>query len=370
MSQGRVRYHALAEQNWDPYTTSNDPEVQAFIRDNVHQVRSFTPFFDDKLAWMPPAYCYRDAYAVYVDPNQVPNGTAHPEMIARDVDGNPLYIPWGPPTGDQPYPQYAGDVSSPDFREFMVGFFRDSVTNQNRRYGGLWLDDVNLEPRIGDANGQPCMPVDRFTGKPMTPEAWALRFAEYLELVRNALPFTAAIVHNAIWTAPQVRAVNRQIAACDFYYLERGYSDGGLTGGTGQFSLDAFMKFIDRVHILGAPVILGEYSAANLDYGLAGYLLTNDGRDMIGFTELAPNEATWPAILSTDLGFAIGARQQIMPGIWARMFQRGAVYLNEPGSPTQTVFLPCVMIDSEGREVSEITLEAKQGAVLRILEQR
>ena len=52
--------------------------------------------------------------------------------------------------------------------------------------------------------------------------------------------------------------IQRQIRAADIINLERGFNDGGLTGGTGTWSVFAFMRYIDNVHSYGRHVVIAE----------------------------------------------------------------------------------------------------------------
>lgn len=352
----RLIYSVLAGPNLDKYTS--DPAMAGWIRDHVALVGSYTPYFDGKLAAIPNAIAYHDAYAVYAASTGSPSLASHPELIAVDTGGNKLFIPWGP----QPFQQYAGDVSNPQFREFMVQAIKSTTYAPGGNYQGVFLDDVNLSPRTCDSVGNPVMPIDRSTGVVMTADSWARYFALYVQMLRVALPVGCKMVHNSIWTTPSSTAVDRQIAACDWVNLERGFGDTGLTGRTGPFSLAAFMIFVDHVHELGSSVIIDEYFAADLNYAVAGYFLIHAGADMIGFAD-QPFDASWPSMLSADLGYPGGPRN-CTASLWSRSFSGGVVYLNEPGAAAVTVPLtrPCVGFD--GVKCAEVTLGPKQGIVL------
>ena len=58
----------------------------------------------------------------------------------------------------------------------------------------------------------------------------------------------------------------REIQSADYINCERGISDDGLTGGDGPWSVNAFLRFVDHVHSLGAHVIFDEYTF-NGEYG-------------------------------------------------------------------------------------------------------
>lgn len=358
MSHGRINYHVLAGPNEDKFTTSTDSAVQAFIRNNIQFIGTYSPYFDDKLSWMPKAYAYIDSYAIYVNGPSVPNLASQPQFIATDVNGNKLFIPWGP----IPFSQYAGDISNPAFREWMIEFIKSILFTTTHNYIGLWLDDVNLSARTCDAAGNIVMPLDKTTGAAMTAAAWASYFAEYVTLIRTALPQTTKILHNSIWTTAASSDVDKQISSCDYINLERGFGDTGLTGGNGQFSLTAFMNFIDHVHSFGTNVNIGEYYIADRDYATAGHLLINNGGDLIGFGD-QNFDSSWPSLFNWDLGPALGNRVY-SNGLWRRDFIGGTVLLNEPAAASVTVPFNSTMIDFQGNQYSEVTLQPKQGIVL------
>ena len=108
---GTVRYCQRATQPWDSATSSTDPAVQASMRQNIWRLNTYTPYFDNKLSWMPNALVYIDSYAIYTNS---PVASAHPEWILKDQAGNSLYIPWGCSNGS--CPQYAADIANPSSR--------------------------------------------------------------------------------------------------------------------------------------------------------------------------------------------------------------------------------------------------------------
>ena len=224
---------------------------------------------------------------------------------------------------------------------------------------------------MSDGWGNIVAPVHYNTSQVMTQEDWAMCFASFTSAVREALPPTTNIVHNSIWCAPDSSAVRAQIGSADYINLERGYSDTGLTGGTGTYSLHSFMNFIDLVHFcFGAAVIIEEYNVANIDYAVAGYFLTNTGADLVGFNDLGLTAEGWPALCSADIGDADwGARTQAQPGVWTRHFTGGDVYLNEPGNPPATIELRQREMHSAGGSVytSPITLGEHAGISLFLL---
>jgi hypothetical protein len=359
-SAGAVRFVKRTDPSFDRFTASPTPQFAAWMRAKLWRSAVFTPYFDTRTAWYPQGWVYQDLYALHPGSQPVRD---HPEWILRDGRGRPLYIPWG--CGGGTCPQYAGDVGDPSFRQAWIAEARRAMAHG---YKGMWIDDVNLEMRVGDGEGREVAPVDPRTGTTMTARAWRGYVAGFVEEIRRALP-GAELVHNSIWFAvagvrdadPDVR---RQIAAADYVNLERGVNDDGLTGGTGEWSLQALLAFVDRVHAAGRAVVLdgGDDSPEGRGYSLAAYLLISTGRDGLGLGSVTP-DTWWPAY-DADLGAAAGPRRG-WQGLLRRDFAGGVALLNEPGAPARTVALPAPMLTTDGRTVTSVRLGARRGAVLR-----
>jgi hypothetical protein len=192
--------------------------------------------------------------------------------------------------------------------------------------------------------------------------------ASFMTEVRAAIP-QYELLHNSIWYARPARAsdvsVQQQIAAADVINLEGGFaSDGGLTGGTGEWSVSAKMEFVDAVHAAHRWVVVDDFPSTNAEreYALACYLLVNSGRDALGDASMAPS--TWWTGYDVRLGKALGARTRDASGLFRREFERGLVLMLEPSAAARTVALPSPHVTIAGASVTEIALSAKQGAVL------
>ena len=169
---------------------------------------------------------YDDAYAIYPGSQMA---SQHPEWILKDAAGNNLYIPYGCSGGS--CPQFAGDISNVEFRRNWIA---EASAHIAHGYRGLFVDDVNLEQRTGNGQGQQVAPVDRSTGQPMSAASWRAYMAEFMAEIRAALP-NAEIVHNALWFANSDAGTNdpsirREIESANYVLLERGVNDSGLTG--------------------------------------------------------------------------------------------------------------------------------------------
>ena len=151
---------------------------------------------------------------------------------------------------------------------------------QAQNYKGVFVDDVNLDIRVGNGQGDTVMPIDPRTGQTMTEANYRRYIAEFTEQIKAALP-GKEIVHNAIWFAddndPSVR---RELDAATHIELERGVNDAGIRGGGGQVGYETFMKRIDRLHGRGKGVIFDSFAegASDVEYEMASYFLVSSGQ--------------------------------------------------------------------------------------------
>jgi hypothetical protein len=331
------------------------------MRDHFWRIMVYSPYFDQKTAWYPTGLVYSDSYAIY---KNSPLLTQHPEFVLKDSSGRSLFIPYACSGGT--CPQYAGDISNPAFRRHWIDGAKALMTKGV--YSGLWIDDVNMAFRVGDGNGTEVAPIDPNTGTTMTWDNWRRYMAEFMEQVRAELP-NITILHNSIWYAgpggvrDQDQYIQRQIAAADLINCEHGVNDGGLTGGTGEWSLQALLAFIDRLHAKGKGAIVDDFGTTPtaMEYALANYLLISTGKDGLGNQSMTQDN--WWRGYDVNLGAALGARYS-WNGLMRRDFQGGMVVMNEPGSPTRTVSIPGSLTKIDGTPVTSITLAGKQGAVL------
>ncbi len=356
---GAVHFMRSADSGFDQYTEAPSPEAQAWMREHVGRMIAWSPYFDSRTRWYPNAWVYRDAYAIYPGSSLA---SEHPEWIAKDAAGTRLYIPYGCSGGT--CPQYAADISNPAFRRYWIERVSSEVAHG---YKGVYVDDVNMNMRVGNGREESVAPIDPSTGRPMSDEQWRGYMATFMEEVRQALP-QAEIVHNVIWFADEQAgtsnaSIRAEIQSANYIGLERGVNDEGLTGGDGQWSLASFLAYVDQVHATGRGIIMEGASGEGqgLEYNLAAYFLESTGNDFVSGKAQTPTH-WWPG-WSADLGEATGARYT-WGGLLRRDFNGGIVLLNPPGSPARTVGLPGPMRNSAGQTVSSVTLAAASGAVL------
>ena len=353
---GRTQFFMRTSSAFNVYTDSSSTSTQAWIYNHIWRLQSSSSYFDTKLSWMPNTWAYLDLYGIPKDSSLV---TLHPDWILHDSAGNRLYIPWG--CGNGSCPNYAGDMTNSGFRTWWIANAKSVFA---KGYKGFWIDDVNMEFRISDGSGNDAIPYDPDTGTTMTWDNWRRYIAEFVEQIRAAIP-TAEIVHNSIWFAAPTRYsdqyVIRQIKAADYINCERGVSDPGLVGGSGSWSVRAFLTYIDAVHSYGKNVIVDEYNYDG-DYGLAGYYLTSNGGDALGNQKVTPSN--WWSGYELNLGTPVGARYD-WNNLIRRDFAAGMVLLNPPKTTAITVTLPSPLIKfDDGSSVTSVTLQPGTAVVL------
>lgn len=352
---GAVKIARAAESDFDGHTLNPTPDAQAFMRERFWRMRTYSPYFDQRLAWYPNAWTYRDIYAVYRDSDLA---AQHPEWILRDGAGNELYIPFA--CGGGSCTQYAGDIGDPAFRAHWIA----RAKAQAGAYRGLFVDDVNLEPRVSDGHGEHRMPFDERTGRTMTEADWRRYMAEFTEQIRAAMP-DKEIVHNALWFVGHDDAsVRRQLEAATHLEIERGVNDPGLTGGSGPFGYETLLRHIDWLHARGKGVVLDSHadSRIQVEYELASYFLISSGRDSVGSSwHTAPGD-WWPGY-DVRLGAPRGERYE-WRGLLRRDFDSGFVLVNQPGRAAVSVDLGQGALDPAGQPLPAVTLRAAEGAVV------
>ena len=122
-------------------------------------------------------------------------------------------------------------------------------------YAGIFIDDVNMEMKVSNGNGDFTRPIDPRTGQPMSDTDWRRYVAEFTEQIRAAFP-DKEIIHNSLWWMDHNDPyVQRQVAAADYVELERGFNDTGITGGTGQWSYENYLAYVDWLHSLGKGAV-------------------------------------------------------------------------------------------------------------------
>src|ERR1700712_1553919 len=303
---GKVRFVKRMDGTFDPYVTNNNSTTQQWINNKFWRMEVFSPFFDAKSSWYNKGWVYDDSAAIYPSTTMA---TQHPDWILHDAAGNKLWIPWGCSNGS--CPQYAADPTNAAFRLAWIAALKTELATG---YKGAWIDDVNLDMRVSDNNGNSVTPYSPALGRNMTANDWSSAVASFMEQIRAAIPSQYEILHNSIWYARMDSGtynnadVVREISSADYINREGGVNDSGLTGGTGSWSLRNVQGFIDKVHSLGKGVIIDGFdsSAAGREYSLANYLLESNGNDGVG--EMSQTPDNWWNGWDTDLGQPLAAR--------------------------------------------------------------
>ena len=353
---GQVRFVKEAKSDFDRYTESPSPERAAWMRDKFFRQKTYAPYFDSRLSWYPNGWAYKDLYAIYVDEDLA---KLHPDWILRDSAGRKLYIPWGCENGT--CPQYAADIGNPAFRAYWIAQARLTMA---AGYKGLFVDDVNMEFRVGNGNGDEVAPRDPRSGQTMSLATWRRYTAEFVEQIRGAFP-DVEVAHNPIWySGHDDQYVRRALMATDYVNLERGVNDDGITGGGGQFGYETFLAHVDWLHERGKAVVFDSYTdnRQGAEYNLASYFLVNGTRD--GFrTDYRTVPDDWWAGYDVDLGAAQGRRYE-WNGLLRRDFERGYVLVNQPDAPARTLRLASGSRGPDGARRDSVRLGGAQGAVI------
>ena len=366
---GKVRFLLRMDPTHDAFVGNGNRSDQAWIRAHWWRMMVYSTWFDQKTHWYPGGLEYVDCSAIY--PYQTDLLRQHPDWVLKDEAGNRLFVQYDCKPEQNMCTQYAADVGSPAFRRYWIEEARNII---NRGYKGLWIDDVNMSWRISNGKGQLVTPVDPRTGKLMREDDLRRYLAEFMEQLRTTLP-DIEILHNAIWFAGPEKIrdrdpyVLRELRAADYINNEHGvYGNAGMTGGNGEWSYQAMLEYYDRVHALGKGVIIDENTVrSNTPDGraftLATYFLISNGRDGVGNQQIR-NSSGWWSGYDIDLGEPKGPRT-LWNGLLRRDYSHGVALVNPPESPTRTVSFPSPLITVEGAQVTSLTLNQKQGAVLR-----
>jgi len=352
---GDVRLAKGAGTEMDASMTGASAARRAWFRRTYTRMKGYAPWFDTRLDWYPRAWAYQDLYAVYADARE---DGSRMGFVLRDDRGRRLYIPWG--CNGTRCPQYAADPGDHEFRRMWIA---EAARKLRAGYMGLYVDDASLAVYTADASGRLTTPIDPRTGRAMRGEDWRRYVTEFLESIRQAFP-KVEIVHNALWWVTPLSDPlhRRQVLAADWLVIEHAFSDGGLTGGGGSTSFGAYMRHMDALHRLGRRILLdGEGDSPEArELLLAGYLMVNDGGDLLASSGGTAPGAIWRGY-QVDLGRARGPRYR-WRGVWRRDFARGSALLSEPGSPTRT--LPLRGRRVGGAAVSRVTIGDREGVTV------
>jgi hypothetical protein len=360
---GKVRFVNEADSSFDHNLRGSTPPHADWMRAHYWRQKTYAPFFDQHTAWYPNAWTYKDAYAIYVD-GRDPEVTLqrHPDWVLRDAAGKPLYIPFGCSGGT--CPQYAADIGNPAFRAQWIAKAKATLA---QGYRGLFVDDVNLELKVADGNGDEVAPFDPRTGRAMTLADWRRTMADFVEQIRaevRAANPDVEIAHNAIWfSGHDDPAVKRELLAADYLNLERGVNDD-LHAGNDRFALTTFLEHIDWLHAHGKGVVLDSYADTQdaAEYNLAAYFLIATDRDGMRTNYRSRPGDWWPGY-DVDLGQPRGDRYG-WEGLVRRDFDNGFAVVNLPGGAPRTLQLPADARAADGTPRASASLPPASGRVV------
>lgn len=360
LNEGKVTLMRTTSPEFDSYVTTTNLNLQQQLRDLFFRLMTYQPYFNTRLSWFPNSWVYKDSYAIYPDSAT----TQELNWVLKDKFGNRLFINWGCSGGT--CPQYAADIGNPNFRAAWISRATQHITVDG--YKGLFVDDVNLSWLISNGNGVPTIPVDPRTGLEMTLSQWRNYLLKFMKELRASVGTKTEIVHNSVWfhdgeakySDPRILET---LNYADYYYVEHGVNDGGLTGGNGQFSLNALLEFLDLIHSQGRQFVISGVpsDSAGKTYALANYLLVTNGGDIIADNNISPANQ-WSGY-NVKLGSAKGVRY-LWNGLLRRDFEGGFTIVNPPGAATASASVSNVKHFLTGADVNTIQLPAKSGLIL------
>jgi hypothetical protein len=303
----RILFAPTAQSELDPVMNTTDPASKQYVNDHYHRI---IKLWGSKWAtFYKNGHVYIDLLAIYR------NSNADFSQILHNAAGKPLYIPYGCSGGV--CPQWSADPGNAAFRANQIKRCKDALA---MGYVGVHLDDVNLGFNFSDGYNGAQQPVG------YTVASYNDAVVSLLEEIRKAIP-TAEISHNARWfDSPNHDGkdpfVERQIKAADFTTIERGIVDGGLTGGTGSWSVDRLFSYVDHIHELGRSAVWMSYadSAQDTTANIAAYLLCRENEDMVS-SHLGAYPANPFAPYNLDPGKALGVRTKPSTDVWQREFE-------------------------------------------------
>jgi hypothetical protein len=134
--------------------------------------------------------------------------------------------------------------------------------------------------------------------------------------------------------------------------------DWGDTGWRGMVEQIATAASLGKIAMVKIGGVIPDRAAAI--YGLASYLLANDGRAVISH-----GDAMWEPEFEWRLGRPLGAYESLGGSVYRRDFARGVVVVNAAETGTATVDLGGTFLDAAGATVTRVTLGGTRGAILR-----
>jgi hypothetical protein len=284
--------------------------------------------FNPNLSWYPNGFFYQDVEAIYVGSSVA---IANPEWIIRDANGNPLYIPYGCANGT--CAAYMADLGNPEFRAYWISQAQQTMAIG---YTAIFIDDASMTIRASDGYGNPAAMIDPRTGNVVTPTLWQQWNVTFFQQIRAAFPAPQyRIMQNVVWYADTDQSTrNPLIDHLDYFYLEFGINDPGITGGDGQFSMQKELDMLMRVKTDGANFGLAGVSAdePGEELAFAFAMLATDGNDFLGDDNQVPtNPITCTAPTSARRSAHIISPARVFTGATFKMAPSSSIPGSQPG---------------------------------------
>jgi hypothetical protein len=257
--------------------------------------------------------------------------------------------------------RYLADVTQADVQNEIIGRLQQLVADN--AFDAIYIDVAEAWlPNAAECPGTPAVSNGAWLS------AWAT-LAERMQnevsgpLILNSQYFTW---QNLINTS--AGDANRFWAAPDQIEIEFGWVYGRHGENTAS-GWDAKVSYMNRVHSLGTGIFVQDYENGNYDmpakgerFGLAMYLLLNDGTDYYGTFSRDGHGSGFLGAYNADLGNATGGFYD-WNGVKRRDFAGGFVLVNRGGSGTKSVSLGGTFASLFGGSASSVTLESSDGAI-------
>jgi hypothetical protein len=263
------------------------------------------------------------------------------------------------------YPEvWAADIGVPGYQQRWLDNVRDRILRDG--FDGVMMDDVNTFP--GHCLGSQGTPIAEYP----TDEAYGDAVVAFMQAVGPELsaagllvapniamnPWEDVMKAQALAIAPQGTHVTRE-------YWMRWDDSANFTGPNWESTLG----FYEEVEALGVGFLALTYGPGHEGalegqrYGRASFLLAWDGTADSAWGYQDGQVDPWTDEWAIDPGLPLEPRRAEGVG-WRRAYTGGTVLVNADQDEPQTFSLDRPHLDSDGQEVSELTLQPGRAMVL------
>jgi len=282
----------------------------------------------------------------------------HPEWFLKDTAGNRLT-----------YSSYPGhwqlDIGNPEYQQKWLENVKANL--QLRGWDGVIMDNALVH---ADTYHQGVVPAAYPTN-----ESFQAAYLSMLDIVGPGLKDAGFITSANITDSRLYPGLwSKYIRSIDI-----GHDEFWIAFGTGSRVWDwGETGWKDQLAEVTAATAQGKSSivrvqscggAVSFRYGLASYLLVNDGRSMVGMGCGDGTSDAWYPEYDWDLGTPGGAYYQL-PGytsVFRRDFSQGTVIVNASQNTTYTFSLGSNYLDENGNTINSVTLNGTEATILRKL---